>query len=103
MRDRMEQILLKLGLKRSYVGFDYLLKAAELREQDGPLGPALVYEVAEALGKPGSQVYRGLTNAARYLNDHSPAARALGDCCRGTAYDLVTGLVPLCRQETVEL
>ncbi len=67
MGDRAEQMLRQWGVPPNYVGYAYLLDAAELFRQGVAPSPQLFETIAQRHGKRGFQVRKGMANVAKYL------------------------------------
>ena len=67
MGDRAEQMLRQWGVPPNYVGYAYLLDAADLFRQGVAPSPQLFETIAQRHGKRGFQVRKGMANVAKYL------------------------------------
>ena len=67
MGDRAEQMLHQWGVPPNYVGYAYLLDAADLFRQGVAPSPQLFETIAQRHGKRGFQVRKGMANVAKYL------------------------------------
>ena len=67
MGDRAEQMLRQWGVPPNYVGYAYLLDAADLFRQGVAPSPQLFETIAQRLGMRGFQVRKGMANVAKYL------------------------------------
>ena len=76
MRAKMAAILDAAGVKKRYVGYGYLLDAAELADHGEALGPMLLKQVAEKNHRSYTQVRGGILHVIQALPEGVLCARS---------------------------